>query len=317
MYLYLTSRSEPEKELIDAECLAITDVTPDENGVAIRDNTVYNEGNEKLYTDVSRSAYIKTCIRIITHSINLADLYGQLDGMGLHSDGFRVSVARIPRSMKMDTQEIMHQIGARIGGNPDLKNPKAEFLVVMTERDIWLGEVVSESDGTWDKHSQKIHQYSSSLPTRFARAVVNLVALPGDRILDPCCGSGTILIEAASVGMKAVGCDINPLMATASAENVRHFNLNVPIAVADARSIKGRFDAIVTDLPYGRNCPLDDSLCYEILINLRNLAPKLAIVAGTDISQLLSQIGYGVKPVISVPKHTLIRYVHAAESGDK
>jgi tRNA G10 N-methylase Trm11 len=314
VYLYLTSRSEPEKELINTECLAITDVIPDENGIAIRANSVYSSGNKKLYTDVSRSAYIKMCIRIISYSINLADLYEQLKGMGLHSDGFRVSVVKIPRNIKSDSQEIMHQIGARIEGIPDLKNPKFKFLVVITERDIWLGEVISESDNTWDEHSHKIHQYSSSLPTRFARAVVNLVATPGDRIIDPCCGSGTILIEAASIGMKAVGCDNNPLMATASAENVRHFNLDVPIAVADARNIKGRFDAVVTDLPYGRNCPLDDSLCYEILTNLRNLAPKLAIVAGADISQLLSQIGYGVKHVISVPKHSMIRYVHVAES---
>ena len=313
MHIYLISRSESEKELIKAECLAITGVLPDYNGIAIRDNAVSHKGDEKLYTDVSRSAYIKICARIILHSTTLVDLYEQLEGLNLHSDGFRVSAVKIPRSIKIDSQVIMYQVGARIGGNPDLTNPKAVFLVVMTDKNIWLGEVISESDGTWDEHSQKLYQYSSSLPTRFARAVVNLVAFSGDRIIDPCCGSGTILIEAASIGIKAIGCDINPLMAKASAKNVRHFNLDVPIAVADARKIKGRFDAVITDLPYGRNCPLDDQLCYEILANLRNLAPKSAIVAGTDISQLLSQIGYNMKRVITVPKHTLIRYIHVAE----
>jgi len=310
MYLYLTSRSELEKELIKAECLAITGVLPDENGIAIRDEFITQEYDVKLSINVSRSAYIKTCVRIIVHNTNLVDIYKQIDNLNLHSDAFRVSVIKIPRSIKLDPQAIMNQVGARIGGKPDLKNPKVEFIVVITERDIWLGEMISKSDGTWNEHSQKIHQYSSSLPARFARAVVNLVALPGDKIIDPCCGSGTILIEAASIGIKAVGCDINPLMAKASAENVRHFNLDVPIAISDARSIKGKFDAVVTDLPYGKNCPLDDQLCYEILISLRNLATKSAIVAGTDISQLLSQIGYNIKQVVSVPKHTMTRYIH-------
>jgi len=310
MYLYLVSRSESEKELIKAECLAITGVLPDENGIAIKDESAHQEHNEKLNTNVSRSAYIKMCARIIVHSTNMTDIYEQLEGLNLHSEGFRVSVVKIPRSIKIDSQVIMYQVGARIGGTPNLTNPKAEFIVVITEKYIWFGEVISESDGKWDEHSQKIHQYSSSLPTRFARAVVNLVALPGESIIDPCCGSGTILIEAVSIGVKAVGCDINPLMAKASAENVRHFNLNVPIAIADARSIKGRFDAVVTDLPYGKNCPLDDQLCYEILTNLRNIAPKSAIVAGTDISRLLLQIGYNVRQVVSVPKHTMIRYIH-------
>jgi tRNA G10 N-methylase Trm11 len=309
MYLYLVNRSEFDKELIKAECLAITDVLPDENGIAIRD-FITQSHDVKRSTDVTRSAYVKTCVRIILHSTDLTDIYKQLYSLNLYSDGFRVSVIKIPRSIKLDPQTVMHQIGARIDGKPDLKNPKAEFVVIATEKDIWLGEMISESDGTWNEHSQKIHQYSSSLPTRFARAIVNLVALPGDTIIDPCCGSGTILIEAASIGMKAIGCDINPLMAKASDENVRHFNLDVPIAISDARSIKGRFDAVVTDLPYGKNCPLDDQQCYEILANLRNLAPKSAIVAGADISQLLLQIGYSIKQVISVPKHSMIRYVH-------
>jgi tRNA G10 N-methylase Trm11 len=310
MYLYLVNRSEFEKELIKAECLALAGVLPDENGIAIRDEFITQEYDIKLNTDVVRSAYIKACVKIIIHSTDLADIYKQLDKLDLSSDGFRVSVIKIPRSLRLDPQTVMHQVGARIGGKPDLKNPKAEFVLIATEKDIWLGEMISESNGTWNEHSQKIHQYSSSLPTRFARAVVNLVAFPGDTIIDPCCGSGTILIEAASIGIKAIGCDINPLMAKASAENVKHFNLDVPVAISDARSIKGKFDAVVTDLPYGKNCPLDDQLCYEILINLRNLAPRSAIVAGTDISQLLSQIGYSVKQIISVPKHSMIRYVH-------
>jgi tRNA G10 N-methylase Trm11 len=309
MYLYLTIRSNSEKELVRAECHSITGVYPDENGIAIRDNP----SDSELCTDISRAAYIKTCLNVITHTNDISELYSQLDRLNLDSDRFRVSVHKISRSISIDSQRVMHEIGARIGGNPDLSNPQATFIVIVTYNDIWFGEILSESTRTWDEHIHKAQQYSSALPARFARAMINLVAVPGDAIIDPCCGSGTILIEAVSIGIKAFGYDNNPLMVQASTDNLRHFNMNSMVALADARSIKGRFDAVVTDLPYGKNCLIDDQSCFEILSNLPNLAPKAAIVAGLDLSQLLLQVGYRKAHVIHVPKGSLVRYVHVVE----
>ena len=300
MHLYLTARSEPERHLIEAECIAITGVAPDERGIALTE----------VEADVSRAAYIKLCIKVIICASDLSDLYDQLDRIGLSSEQFRVSVVKYPRRLPLHSQQVMHQVGARIAGNPNLSTPNTVFLVVATEEEIWLGEVLSESTGSWNEHSQKAHLYSSSLPTRLARAMVNLAASPGDRMIDPCCGSGTILIEAASIGIKAVGCDINPKMAAASVENLRYFNLSSLVLIADARNIKGSFDAVVTDLPYGRNCPADEQLCYEILQNLRELAPKAAIVTSENMTDPLLQIGYDIKQVIAVPKAHLTRYIH-------
>ena len=300
MYLYLTIRSEHERQLIEAECLAMTGSIPDENGTAL----------SEIETDVSRAAYIKTCMRVMIRASDLSDLYDQLGRISLSSEQFRVSVVKLPRRLPIDSKQIMHQVGARIGGNPNLSAPRTIFLVVATLNGIWLGEVLSQSTGSWNEHSQKAHLYSSALPTRLARAMVNLVANPGDRLIDPCCGSGTILIEAVSIGIKAAGCDINPKLAIISIENLKYFDLNSLVMIADARNIKGDFDAVVTDLPYGRNCPADDKLCYEILRNLRELAPKAAIVTGIDMRHSLSQMGYYVKSVIPVPKPALTRYIH-------
>jgi putative methyltransferase (TIGR01177 family) len=300
MYLYLTARSEAERQLIEAECIAITGVSPDENGIALAETEA----------DVSRAAYIKTCMKVIVSASDLSELYEQLERANVFSEQFRVSVAKIPKRLPLDSRQIMHQVGARIEGNPDLSNPRTIFLVVANQERIWLGEVLSESSGAWNEHSQKFHLYSSALPTRLARAMVNLVAAPGDRIIDPCCGSGTILIEAVSIGIKAVGCDINPKLVYVSIENLRYFSLSSLVLMADARNIKGSFDAVVTDLPYGRNCPSDGELNREILQNLKELAPKAAVVTGEDMSDLLLRMGYDVKRVIAVPKASLTRYIH-------
>ncbi len=300
MYLYLTARSESERQLIEAECMAITGAAPDENGIALAE----------AGADVSRAAYIKTGMKVIISAPDLSELYDQLERANIFSEQFRVSVVKIPKRLPFDSKQVMHQVGARIEGNPDLSSPRTVFLVVASQERIWLGEVLSESSGTWNEHSQKSHLYSSALPTRLARAMVNLVAAPGNRIIDPCCGSGTILIEATSIGVKAVGCDINPKLATSSIENLKYFSLKGLVMIADARNIKGSFDAVVTDLPYGRNCPLDGELNREILQNLKELAPKAAVVTCEDMSDLLLQMGYDVKRVIAVPKASLIRYIH-------
>lgn len=315
MYLYLTSRSEPDRQLIEAECMAITGAIPDKNGIAIAfDPSPAYAGILKLEADVSRAAYIKFCVKVIIHASELTNLYNQLEKSNLSSERFRVSVVKFPNNLPIDSKQVMREVGARIAGKPNLSNPETVFLVIATEGDIWMGEVMSKSSRSWEEHSQKIHQYSSSLPARFARALINLAAVPGDRIIDPCCGSGTILIEAASIGVKAVGCDINPKMASASAENLKYFDLSSMVLIADARNIKGNFDAVVTDLPYGRNCPSDEKTCYEILKNLICLAPKAVIVAGEDISQLLFQIGYKIIRVITIPKSSLARRIYIGDT---
>ena len=60
-------------------------------------------------------------------------------------------------------------------------------------------------------HMHGFHPYPARLhPATAARLIAGLSA-PGARVLDPFCGSGTVLLEARVAGRRAIGVDANPL----------------------------------------------------------------------------------------------------------
>lgn len=57
-----------------------------------------------------------------------------------------------------------------------------------------------------------LHEYKGKFNPQIVRAIGNILGLRNnDWVLDPFCGSGTVLLEAAHIGWNAVGVDINPL----------------------------------------------------------------------------------------------------------
>ncbi len=56
------------------------------------------------------------------------------------------------------------------------------------------------------------HEYRGKFFPQLARSLLNIADVrPGERVLDPMCGSGTTLIEASLLGCAAFGVDMNPL----------------------------------------------------------------------------------------------------------
>jgi len=55
------------------------------------------------------------------------------------------------------------------------------------------------------------HPYPAKFPPQLPRALLAEFARPGERVLDPFCGSGTTLVEARLQGIHSTGVDINGL----------------------------------------------------------------------------------------------------------
>lgn len=301
-YLYLTARSERDSELIHAECYALTKAYPDENGLAISDRSV----------EVTRSAYVKKCVELMFAVDDIDELLARVEKAQFHQEGFRVSVVKRPSNLSIDSMAFCREVGALIGGRANLDHPTLTYLVIFSPKKIFFGKLISESDVAWSSHSNKPYLNSSSLASRLARTIVNLVAKPSDRLIDPCCGMGTIILEAAQMGIHVTGYDINKKMVFSARKNFEYFNLVGRIEHGDARKISGKYDALVTDLPYGINTQADEQLYRDILRNARSLADKIAVVAAEDMTEFLQELSIEVEQVIPAYKPNFTRYVHVA-----
>ncbi|MBK8253160.1 MAG: hypothetical protein IPK82_10900 [Polyangiaceae bacterium] len=69
--------------------------------------------------------------------------------------------------------------------------------------------VVDESET--QAHVHGFHPYPARMHPRTARRFVEAFSKPRDAVLDPFCGSGTVLVEARLAGRFAAGVDANPL----------------------------------------------------------------------------------------------------------
>jgi tRNA (guanine10-N2)-dimethyltransferase len=269
----------------------------------------------RVGVDVGRSAYVADCCRLLARGGGLEELLAAAGKLGLRMERFRIR-ARKERGVEAPpSQQIECAVANTIEGRPDLSNPAVELIVWAHQDDWLLGERVSRTTNSWRGREQRPFQYSSALPPRIARAMVNLVATPGDRLIDPCCGSGTVLIEAGDMGLEAFGWEINRNVAEQAALNVSHHGQAAWMMVGDGRTARGRWDGAVLDLPYGIANERVEDVCHGLVAHALEVARLVAIVSIEDLSDLLAEQGAEMLGVATIVKNNLLRRVHWARSA--
>jgi SAM-dependent methyltransferase len=74
-----------------------------------------------------------------------------------------------------------------------------------------LADLLDPDPGLARALTHGFHSYAGRMHPGTARRVVERFSQPGQRVLDPFCGSGTVLVEAMAAGRKATGSDASPL----------------------------------------------------------------------------------------------------------
>jgi tRNA (guanine10-N2)-dimethyltransferase len=163
------------------------------------------------------------------------------------------------RTFKVEcrSERVSKKLGGLLYGmglKVDVHAPSALVHCFITKEGFLAGlEIPLDRRFEQRKPQHRPFFHPTSMHPKVARALVNLARVKtGEKVLDPFCGTGGILIEAALMGMKVYGCDIDSKMVEGSRSNLRHFGVSGTVTQEDALSCDIKADAIVTDPPYGR-----------------------------------------------------------------
>lgn len=163
-----------------------------------------------------------------------------------------------------------------------------EFLISqnIVAKTIWSQDF--EDWGIRDFGRPAVDPHIGMLPPKVARMMINIAVgskqLADNIIFDPFCGVGTILIEALTIGLKAIGSDFNANQIAKTKKNLEWFGKDCPLQIADARKvIVPLVDAIVTEPFLG---PADPKILEQLYLDcfkhwLAILKPEGKVVIAT------------------------------------
>lgn len=261
----------------------------------------------------SRSPFIRERLVIIYEGDSLDSLVEQVLENGFAADDFKVVYQQMEGEHE-DYQERLRcgrELGTAIDGEADVRHPKVIFAVTNV-RGRWLFGEYEKNDLSWHHHDNKPNTYSSSLDFRMARALVNIGvgADTTQTLIDPCCGVGTVVIEALSMGIDARGYEINKPVAWNAKENLSFFSFPDVVTEGDMHDIADHFDVAIVDIPYGLYRPITAGAQLDIIRTARRIADRLILVTFENMDQMIGEAGFELVDKVRVSKGRMDRYVN-------
>jgi tRNA (guanine10-N2)-dimethyltransferase len=280
-----------------------------------------------------RSAYTRLCaLELFVSNADYTDIIKAIvetDFKGVLKPGesFVVRINRIKNyaDQTLNTMELEIKIGQQIlkqvpEAKVNLKQPDKTFIGIITDEKLVFGLKLTDiSSKTFSERRprKKPFFHPSAMPSKLVRCMINLAHAKVEKtLLDPFCGTGSTLIEAAYIGCYALGVDADKRMVLGCRKNLQFFNIKAEgLFLADARKLPLiKVDCMVTDPPYGRSASTFKAttreLVQEVLVSAYNLLPvgnRICIASPKTLNIKAIGISVGFKHVES---H--FAYVHRA-----
>lgn len=304
-YFYSINYPTFEKELCRMEMRSLFNENPSEKYVF-----------SDIYINISRSPFIKESISIVYEENSLEKIVDNIKEDKLSYDDFKVCYIKLENG-DIDYKERLEsvsKIGFVIIGESQMHNPKIT-LAITKVHGRWIFGKYKRNNYEWHIHDKKPYSYSNSLSLRVARALVN-VGIKNNfdcKLIDPCCGVGTVVIEAISMGINVVGFEINRNIAENARRNLEFFGYKDVITNEDMNNIEGKYDVAIIDLPYGLFTPTTLDEQKAIIKTARRISKKLVIVTFENMDNLITEAGFNIIDKCCVSKGKFKRYVSACE----
>ena len=228
-------------------------------------------------------------------------------------ESFAVRIKHVKNyASKIDGMTLERKLGKLIlseatKAKVNLRNPDKTFVGVLTDEKLVFGVKLAEippKPFVERRPRKKPFFHPSAMQAKLTRCMVNL-AKPknGDLLFDPFCGTGSTLIEAALIGCRVLGADIQRRMVKGSLRNLSYFNINTEgVIVADVQNLPiTKIDCVVTDPPYGTSATTmkrtTKQVIKEVLISVYSMLDKgrrvcMAAPKTLGIERIGTDLGY-------------------------
>ncbi|MGL4821125.1 MAG: TRM11 family SAM-dependent methyltransferase [Bacilli bacterium] len=305
-YFYELNFPQIERELCALEMRSLFGMTPESK-------QFFSERD----VSPSCSPFLKTRIAVWASATSFETLMAYIPTLDLPERTYRVHYIKTEgtdlsyedrlRSVQR-TAEVVPSVG-------DMDNPEIHYGVAKVgER--WIFGEYERNDFTWHAHDTKPFTYSHSLSVRYARALVNIATGYGfnGRMIDPCCGVGTVVIEGLSLGLNIVGNEINRKSAWNARRNLMHFGYDPELVTrGDIGDVIEQYDVALVDIPYGVFVPVTREQQMHILVSACRIATRMVLVAFEPMEDMVEAAGYRVADSGTVTKGQFVRYVYVCE----
>lgn len=299
-YLYLISHRLEFEELCAMEMKYIFGKTS---------SSSYHLTNQ--FIDTSRSCFIKGRVTILYSDKDINNIEQKMIEDNLSFDNYKIHFSKfdeVPYKIRLESMRIL---GFTINGEFAIKDPDVEFTLTKIDG-IWIFGILEPNPNKWLERRKKPYNYSHALDVKLAKAVVN-IAINNNfylKIIDPCCGIGTVLIEGRTEGIDIKGYEINPLVKQHCNFNLKHFGFSPDVTKTDMLNTTEHFDVAILDLPYGQSSLITRDEQIALIRKLKEISDRSVIITMDDMSHIIEKSGLKIIDKCKIKKsNTFSRYV--------
>jgi len=262
--------------------------------VQIIDNLLVADVKETLF---SRLALTKAVFQFLFScpSQEVMTNIGSYDFRSVYEKDFKVVVHHAPKQLKAVADAVYARLTKP---KVNLKMPTTEFHFFFLKDTVVAGKLLVKPERDFEKRKgqHRPAPHPSTMHPKLARVMINLTGVIDQELVDPLCGSGGILIEAATMKIPCKGYDIDAIMIKRAKKNLAHFGLDVSVVQADATTIDEQWQYVATDVPYGKSTKKQDmvTLYTNFLKNLnKNLVNRAVVMFPhwADVDDLVNEAG--------------------------
>jgi len=251
----------------------------------------------EIKVDPTLSPFLKNRLEILYKTTTFSEIVDLLEKSPIIIDDFKVKYLKLTDDdpHNHNRRELCKELGLKIQGVAKLSSAKTSFGISFYEGNWYFGELVNNTR-KWQVHQTRPHSYSSSLGIHVAKALIN-IASNGDltkRIIDPCCGVGTVLLEGIYGGFDIRGRELNWKVAENARNNLLHFNYLPKVTTGDIQDITDSYDVSIIDLPYGIVCKKSEENQQLIIKNAKRISKRVVFISSVDIRVQVSKEGLKV-----------------------